>query len=161
MLNGLIKLEYNYFGYVTGSFKLSENPVAQDFNSENVVMRGSFLKNTPLATCLVLNVGVQCIGSVFKDPRKVNDSQTDAKLQSYVETQRQFDKAYKQSIRLFHMGYMIMFVVISLLSIYLSSNTNFSNLLHFEQLIIESKTGLASEGEESSTWEFSKYFLDK
>ena len=123
-------------------------------------MRGSFLKNTPLVTCLVLNVGIQCIGSVFKDPRKVNESQTDAKLQSYVETQRSFDKAYKQSIRLFHIGYMIMFLVISLLSIYLSSNTNFSNLLHFEHMIIESKMGMEN-GKAQSSWEFSKYFFDK
>jgi len=95
MLNGHIKFEYNYFGYITGSFKLSENPDAQDFDSDNVVHRGSFLKNTPLATCLVLNVGTQCIGSIYKDPKKSMETIADAKWSSYVKTQRSFDKAYK------------------------------------------------------------------
>ena len=54
------------------------------------------LKNTPQVICLVLNVGNQCIGSIYKDPKKYNMSNTDTKLQSYVKTQRSFDKAYKQ-----------------------------------------------------------------
>ena len=141
MLNGHIKFEYNYFGYITGSFKLSENPDAQDFDSDNVVHRGSFLKNTPLATCLVLNVGTQCIGSIYKDPKKSLETVADAKWSSYVKTQRSFDKAYKQSIRLFHIGLMIMYVVLSWLSIYLSSNTNFSNVLFFEQIIVQTNIG--------------------
>jgi hypothetical protein len=47
MISGLIKFEYNYFGYITGTFKLNENPEAQDFDDENVVQRGMILKNTP------------------------------------------------------------------------------------------------------------------
>lgn len=40
MISGLVKFEYNYFGYITGSFKLSENPAAFEFDHENVVQRG-------------------------------------------------------------------------------------------------------------------------
>lgn len=32
MISGLLKFEYNYFGYIQGSFKLSENPTAIDFD---------------------------------------------------------------------------------------------------------------------------------
>lgn len=41
MISGILKFEYNYFGYITGSFKLNENPAAIDFDSENVVNRGA------------------------------------------------------------------------------------------------------------------------
>jgi hypothetical protein len=68
MISGILKFEYNYFGYVQGSFKLNENPSAIEFDSENVVSRGSLLINTEKVTCLVLNVGNQCMGSVYKDP---------------------------------------------------------------------------------------------
>lgn len=37
MISGILKFEYNYFGYIFGSFKLSENPTAIDFDHENVV----------------------------------------------------------------------------------------------------------------------------
>lgn len=37
MISGILKFEYNYFGYITGSFKLNENPAAIDFDNENVV----------------------------------------------------------------------------------------------------------------------------
>jgi hypothetical protein len=68
MISGILKFEYNYYGYVQGSFKLNENPSAIEFDNENVVQRGSVLTNTEKVTCLVLNVGNQCRGSVFKDP---------------------------------------------------------------------------------------------
>lgn len=37
MLQGFLKFEYNYFGYIQGSFKLNENPVASEFDKTNVV----------------------------------------------------------------------------------------------------------------------------
>ena len=51
--------------------------------------------------CLVLNVGDQCMGSVYKDPKSAMDTTTTLRLRSMVKTQRSFDKAYKHSIRLF------------------------------------------------------------
>ena len=57
MISGVLKFEYNYFGYIQGSFKLNENPTAIDFDQDNVVQRGSLLTHTSRATCLVLNVG--------------------------------------------------------------------------------------------------------
>ena len=46
IINGILKYEYNYFGYIQGSFKLNENPTAIDFDHENVVQRGALLTNT-------------------------------------------------------------------------------------------------------------------
>jgi hypothetical protein len=100
-----------------------------------------------LATCMVLNVGTQCIGSIFKDPKRSMETAADAKWSSYVKTQRTFDKAYKQSIRLFHISLMILYMVLSWLSIYLSSNTNFSNVLFFEQIIVNTNVGQDLTGE--------------
>ena len=37
MISGILKYEYNYFGYIQGSFKLNENPAAIDFDHDNVV----------------------------------------------------------------------------------------------------------------------------
>ena len=37
MISGFLKYEYNYFGYIAGSFKLNENPAAAEFDHENVV----------------------------------------------------------------------------------------------------------------------------
>jgi len=47
MISGILKFEYNYFGYIMGSFKLSENPAAIDFDHDNVVQRGALLTHTP------------------------------------------------------------------------------------------------------------------
>lgn len=47
MISGVLKFEYNYFGYIAGSFKLNENPTAIDFDYENVVQRGALLTHTP------------------------------------------------------------------------------------------------------------------
>lgn len=37
MISGFLKYEYNYFGYIQGSFKLNENPAAFEFDHDNVV----------------------------------------------------------------------------------------------------------------------------
>lgn len=140
MINGQIKYEYNYYGYITGSFKLSENPDASDFDFENVVMRGTYLRETPEVICLVLNVGQQCLGSIYKDPKKYSESFIDTKLQSYVKTQKSFDKAYKQQIRIFLILLFVSQIVVSWLIIYLGSNINFSSVLPFEEMIIQSNT---------------------
>ena len=57
MISGFLKFEYNYFGYIQGSFKLNENPAAAEFDTDTVVSRGALLTQTPLVICLVLNVG--------------------------------------------------------------------------------------------------------
>jgi hypothetical protein len=76
MISGLLKFEYNYFGYILGSFKLNENPASIEFDHENVVQRGALLTHSPEVICLVLNVGDQCMGSVYKDPKNSLDSLT-------------------------------------------------------------------------------------
>ena len=78
------------------------------------------------------------------------ETAADAKWSSYVKTQRTFDKAYKQSIRLFHISLMILYMVLSWLSIYLSSNTSFSNVLFFEQIIVNTNVGQDLTGDEST-----------
>jgi len=139
MISGILKFEYNYFGYIMGSFKLSENPAAIDFDHENVVSRGSLLTHTPQVTCLVLNVGDQCMGSVYRDPKTAMDSTTSLKLKSFVKTQRSFDKAYKQSIRMFLLSLFVCYLVISFLAIYLSSIERYFNVSKFEEYVMESE----------------------
>lgn len=141
MISGLLKFEYNYFGYIMGSFKLNENPASIEFDHENVVPRGALLTHSPEVICLVLNVGDQCMGSVYKDPKNSLDSQTNQKLKSFVKTQRSFDKAYKQSIRLILIGLSIVFMSITALGVYLSSNPNFFNVSKFEELIVDGFVG--------------------
>ena len=46
-ISGVIKFEYNYFGYIQGIYKLNENPAATEFDKENVVQRGAILIQTP------------------------------------------------------------------------------------------------------------------
>ena len=57
---------------------------------------------------------------------------------------------------------MIMYVVLSWLSIYLSSNTNFSNVLFFEQIIVQTNIGQNLDGNgETQSRVYAKYFVDK
>ena len=81
------------------------------------------------------------MGSVYKDPKNSLDSQTNQKLKSFVKTQRSFDKAYKQSIRLILIGLSIVFMSITALGVYLSSNPNFFNVSKFEELIVGGYVG--------------------
>ena len=137
MISGFLKFEYNYFGYIQGSFKLNENPASIEFDNENVVQRGALLTHSPEVICLVLNVGEQCMGSVYRDPKNTLESQTNQKLKSFVKTQRSFDKAYKQSIRVILIGLSTVFLCLTGLGVYLASNPNFFNVTHFEQFIIK------------------------
>jgi len=105
-------------------------------------MRGVYNKNAKLVVCLVLNVGNQCLGSIYKDPTKYQESSIETKMQSYVKTQRSFDKAYKQQIRIFLAALTVFFMLLSWLAIYISSNTNFMTIIGFENTIIESQTSL-------------------
>lgn len=58
MLSGNLKFSYSVkTGEIKGTFKLSENPTAIEFNGENVARRGSRLLVGSFAVCLVLNVG--------------------------------------------------------------------------------------------------------
>lgn len=76
------------------------------------------------------------MGSVFKDPKKVRETNTNLRLQSMVKTQRAFDKAYKHSIRLFLMSLAIMYLIFTGLGIYLASVPDFFNVTKFEQEIM-------------------------
>ena len=100
--------------------------------------------------CLVLNVGDQCMGSVYKDPKSAMDTTTTLRLRSMVKTQRSFDKAYKQSIRLILIGLSIVFMSITALGVYLSSNPNFFNVSKFEELIVG---GYVGRQEGDGTWQ--------
>jgi len=144
MISGLLKFEYNYFGYIQGSFKLNENPASLEFDNDNVVQRGALLTHSPEVTCLVLNVGDQCMGSVYKDPKSSLESLTNQKLKSFVKTQRSFDKAYKQSVRVVLVGWAVFYLCLSCLSIYIASNPNFHDIINFEQLYIQADGRVAS-----------------
>lgn len=57
---------------------------------------------------------------------------------------------------------MILYLVLSWLSIYLSSNTNFSNVLFFEQIIVSTNIGQDLSGERNTQGAvYAKYFVDK
>ena len=137
MISGLLKFEYNYFGYIQGSFKLNENPASIEFDHENVVQRGALLTHNTECICLVLNVGDQCMGNVYKDPKNSLDSQTNQKLKSFVKTQRSFDKAYKQSIRIILIGWSVFYLCLTLLAVYIANNDNVFNIGMFEKTIME------------------------
>ena len=129
MLSGFLKFEYNYFGFVQGVLKLHDNPAAAEFDHENVVQRGAILTQTPQVICLVLNVGIQCIGSVYKDPQEAKHSSNyTIRLRSMVKSQRSFDKAYKHSIRIFLLSITILYFVFTGLSLYLAVNETFKNV---------------------------------
>jgi hypothetical protein len=85
-----------------------------------------------MVLALVLNVGDQCMGSVYKDPKQSRESSTNLRLRSMVKTQRSFDKAYKHSIRLFLLGLATLYMVFAGLAIYLASNDKFFNVTSFE-----------------------------
>ena len=85
----------------------------------------------------MLNVGIQCIGSVYKDPHETEMRSTySIKLKSMVKTQRTFDKAYKQSIRSFLLSIAILYCVFSVIAMYLSLNESFKNITQFEEIIL-------------------------
>ena len=65
---------------------------------------------------------------------------TDQVLTNFVKTQRSFDKAYKQSIRVFLISLTVLFVVISFGSVYISTTMNFSNITPFEEQVMGSDT---------------------
>lgn len=139
MLSGFLKFEYNYFGFVQGVFKLHDNTAATEFDHENVVQRGAILTQTPQVICLVLNVGIQCIGSVYKDPQEAKHSSNyTIRLRSMVKAQRSFDKAYKHSIRIFLMSLTILYFVFTGLSLYLAVNDTFRNVTQFEKTFMGS-----------------------
>ena len=96
------------------------------------------MTQTPQVICLVLNVGDQCMGSVYKDPKQARETTTNLRLRSMVKTQRSFDKAYKHSIRLFLVSLAILYVVFTGLAIYLASSDRFFNVTSFEKQIMES-----------------------
>ena len=93
MISGILKFEYNYYGYINGSFKLNENPAAIDFDHDNLVQRDALLTHMPQVTFLVLKEGDQCMGSVYKDPKTAMDSSMHQILKSFIKTQRSFYKA--------------------------------------------------------------------
>jgi len=117
---------------------LNDNPAASEFDHDNVVQRGALLTQTPIVICLVLNVGDQCMGSVFRDPKQAKETTNNLRLRSMVKTQRSFDKAYKHSIRIFLMSLAVLYLVFTGLAIYLASNDKFFYVTSFELTIMES-----------------------
>jgi hypothetical protein len=85
MLSGYLKFEYNYFGYIQGTLKLNENPAATEFDHSNVVQRGALLTQTPQVIALVLNVGDQCMGNVYVNPKDVATTIANKRLLSMVK----------------------------------------------------------------------------
>jgi hypothetical protein len=79
------------------------------------------------------------MGSVYKDPKTAMDSATHQKLKSFVKTQRSFDKAYKQSVRMFLLSLAIVYIVLSFLAIYFASMVRFFNVSLFEQFVMENE----------------------
>lgn len=91
---------------------------------------------TPMVLGLVLNVGDQCISSVYKDPYLSLKSSTNLKFRSMVKVQRSFDKAYKYTIRVFLLSLAILYMVFAGLAIYLASNDKLFHVQNFEYFIM-------------------------
>lgn len=99
-ISGFLKYEYNYFGYIQGTFKLNQNPVATEFDHNYVAQRGQILVQTPQVICLVLNLGDQCIGNVFKTSQEMHEVSTIRnRFRRIFRKQKLFDQAYFQSLR--------------------------------------------------------------
>ena len=71
-ITGLIKWEYNHFGFFQGSFKQTDTSTAFDITHENIMQRGSHLQNAQQAICIALNVGYQSMGNTFETDSKGN-----------------------------------------------------------------------------------------
>ena len=56
-ISGLVKWEYNQYGFFQGSFKQTDNPAAFDIKLENILRRGCYLSQAQSIVCLALNVG--------------------------------------------------------------------------------------------------------
>lgn len=82
-------------------------------------------------------MGDQCIGSVYKDPKSSLESLTNQKLKSFVKTQRSFDKAYKQSIRVILIGWALAYLCLSALSVFIASNDNITFIQRFETIFVD------------------------
>ncbi|CDW78012.1 adenylate and guanylate cyclase catalytic domain containing protein [Stylonychia lemnae] len=91
-ISGLLKYEYNYNGFFSGTYKLYNNPAAFQLTMENVALRGSYLVQTQAVVCLVLNVGTLCMGSIFKGIDRDKDQLLSWKT---FKNQKNFDKIYK------------------------------------------------------------------
>ena len=68
------------------------------------------------------------MGNLYKDPSEAKQSSTNLKLRSMTKTQRSFDKAYRQNIRIFLGSLAIFFIIISAFCMYLILNTNVINI---------------------------------
>ena len=64
-ISGLIKWEYNHYGYFTGDFKQIDNPAAFEIQQQNIVNRGCFASHMQFMVCLALNVGVNTMGNAY------------------------------------------------------------------------------------------------
>ena len=56
-ISGLVKWEYNQYGFFQGSFKQTDNPAAFGIKLENILRRGCYLSQAQSIICLALNVG--------------------------------------------------------------------------------------------------------
>ena len=65
-ISGLLKWEYNHFGFFTGSFKQTDSPAAFDIGAENTLQRGCYFTQAQTVICLVLNVGNMTMGNNFR-----------------------------------------------------------------------------------------------
>ena len=65
-ISGLLKWEYNHFGFFTGSFKQIDSPAAFDITQDNILQRGCYFTQAQTIICLVLNVGSMTMGNNFR-----------------------------------------------------------------------------------------------
>jgi hypothetical protein len=74
-------------------------------------------------------------GNLLRDEKMMLDN---LNLKNMVKTQRSFDKAYRHSIRIFLLSLFILYLVLTGLGVYLSSNSKFFNVSNFELVVMES-----------------------
>mmetsp|Transcript_1508 Transcript_1508/g.2006 ORF Transcript_1508/g.2006 Transcript_1508/m.2006 type:complete len:153 (-) Transcript_1508:5754-6212(-) len=121
LLSGFLKYEYNYYGYIQGTFKLNENPAASELDHSNTVQRGQMLSQTPQVIALVLNVGRECMGNVFHNP-KASQKHKNRLLTDLPH----FDKEYRRTLQYILMSLVCVYFVAAAISVFLGNSSDTS-----------------------------------
>jgi hypothetical protein len=92
---------------------LSNNPAAFNLSIENIATRGSYLCNTKGVICLVLNVGLDCIESIFAG------NKSHSTKNPYFPSKKSFDRVYN-SFRIFQLVMVAIYILIAFIVIFQS-----------------------------------------
>ena len=113
-ISGLLKWEYNHFGFFTGSFKQIDNPAAFDITAENILQRGCYFTQAQTIICLVLNVGNMTMGNNFRQ-----DESREGRIKHWFRQKKNgknFESVYFTALKVFQLvSFLFCFVPVVLL----------------------------------------------